>query len=72
MIKLNTPYTIENADTVIFTEEKKDTIHGNSRPEGLLVGTVTLKSVFCFTKILFFIDCYNHSSSFLYTHIHTI
>ena len=28
MIKLNTPYTIENGDTVIFTEEKKDTIRG--------------------------------------------
>ena len=30
MIKLNTPYTIENGDTVIFTEEKKDTIIATS------------------------------------------
>mgnify|MGYP000105776860 CR=1 FL=1 len=53
MIKLNTPYTIENGDTVIFTEEKKDTIHGvykDSALTGTLDGNV-LKATFINSKV---------------------
>jgi hypothetical protein len=53
MIKLNTAYTIENGDTVIFTEEKKDTIHGvykDSALTGTLDGNV-LKATFINSKV---------------------
>ena len=53
MIKLNIPYTIENGDTVIFTEEKKDTIHGvykDSALTGTLDGNV-LKATFINSKV---------------------
>lgn len=53
MIKLNTPYTIENGDTVIFTEEKKDTIHGVYK-DSALTGTIdgnVLKATFINSKV---------------------
>jgi hypothetical protein len=53
MIKLNTPYTIENGDKVIFTEEKKGTING-TYSDATLTGTLegnVLKATFHNTKV---------------------
>ena len=53
MIKLNTPYTIENGDTVIFTEGKKGTING-TYTDSTLTGTLNgelLKATFHNKKV---------------------
>jgi hypothetical protein len=53
MIKLNTPYTIENGDNVIFTEGKKGTINGtysDATLTGILEGNL-LKATFHNTKV---------------------
>jgi hypothetical protein len=53
MIKLNTPYTIENGDTVTFTEGKKGTINGaysDSTLTGAFDGNV-LKATFHNKKV---------------------
>jgi hypothetical protein len=53
MIKLNTPYTIENGDTVTFTEGKKGTINGSytdSTLTGAFDGAV-LKATFHNKKV---------------------
>jgi hypothetical protein len=53
MIKLNTPYTIENGDTVIFTEGKKGTING-TYTDSTLTGTYNenlLKATFHNKKV---------------------
>ena len=53
MIKLNTPYTIENGDNVIFTEGKKGTINGtysDATLTGILEGDL-LKATFHNTKV---------------------
>jgi hypothetical protein len=53
MIKLNTPYTIENGDKVTFTEGKKGTING-SYSDATLTGSLEgdlLKATFHNTKV---------------------
>jgi hypothetical protein len=53
MIKLNTPYIIENGDTVTFTEGKKGIINGsytNATLTGTLDGNV-LKATFQNKKV---------------------
>lgn len=53
MIKLNTPYTIENGDNVIFTEGKKGTING-TYSDATLTGTLEgnlLKATFHNKKV---------------------
>jgi hypothetical protein len=53
MIKLNTPYTIENGDTVTFTEGKKGTING-SYTDSTLTGSFdgdVLKATFHNKKV---------------------
>jgi hypothetical protein len=53
MIKLNTPYKLENGDHVVFTEGKKGTINGK-HSEATLTGTLegnVLKATFHNTKV---------------------
>jgi hypothetical protein len=53
MIKLNTPYKLENGDHVVFTEGKKGTINGKYS-EATLTGTLegnVLKATFHNTKV---------------------